>query len=93
MKEIDGSRLHNEDLAPVPAAGRSWGKWLIAALTLAIAVNVPGFLAQVSGGAIAAPAFLVQLYSHAWFVSLMVAGLVHFILSRIFPAAPQSEMT
>ncbi len=65
----------------------------LTALALGIAVNVPGFLAQASGGAILAPAFFVQLYTYAWFVSLMVAGLVHFVLSRFFPAAPQSEMT
>ena len=30
--KIQDSRLYNEDLAPVPAEGRTWGTWNIAGI-------------------------------------------------------------
>ncbi len=47
--------------------------------------NVPGFLAQASNGAIAVPAFFVEIYTYAWFVSLLLAGLLHVSLTYAFP--------
>ena len=91
---IRRARLVVEDLYREQGAytfneGFNWRA--IAALAFGIAVNVPGFLAQASGGAIAVPAFFQSIYTYAWFVSLLLAGLAHFVLSRAFGPAPQSE--
>jgi nucleobase:cation symporter-1, NCS1 family len=45
--------LYNEDLAPVPAARRSWGTYNYAALWIAMSVNIPTYLlasAMIAGG-------------------------------------------
>jgi len=67
LPKIQNSPLYNEDLAPVPAGGRTWGTWNIAALWVGMAVCIP-------------------TYTYAWFVSLLIAGLVHIVLSIAFPA-------
>lgn len=36
-------RLYNEDLAPVPAEGRTWGMWNLAALWVGISVCIPTY--------------------------------------------------
>jgi NCS1 family nucleobase:cation symporter-1 len=41
--DITGSRLYNEDLAPVPPGERSWGMWNIAALWVGMAVCIPTY--------------------------------------------------
>ena len=40
---IRDSSLYNEDLAPVPADGRTWGTWNIAALWVGMAVCIPTY--------------------------------------------------
>ena len=82
-------RLQVEDLYRedgVYSFGGSGFNWrALVALGLGIAPNVPGFLAQASHGAISvAPAFH-HLYTHAWFVSLFIAGACHGLLTRFFP--------
>ncbi|MCB1032856.1 MAG: cytosine permease, partial [Acidobacteria bacterium] len=42
-ERIEGSRLYNEDLAPVPAARRTWGMWNFAALWVGMAVCIPTY--------------------------------------------------
>jgi nucleobase:cation symporter-1, NCS1 family len=47
------SSLYNEDLAPVPAARRTWGTYNYAALWIAMSVNIPTYLlasAMIAGG-------------------------------------------
>jgi nucleobase:cation symporter-1, NCS1 family len=44
--------------------------------------NVPGFLAQASGGGIHVPGIFHSIYTYAWFVSLFVAGLVYLLLMK-----------
>src|SRR5277367_683011 len=47
------SSLYNEDLAPVPAARRSWGTYNYAALWIAMSVNIPTYLlasGMIAGG-------------------------------------------
>ena len=56
------------------------------ALAIGIAPNIPGFLAQASGGAIGVPQFFKELYVYAWFVGLLLAGVVHTGLSLLCPA-------
>jgi NCS1 family nucleobase:cation symporter-1 len=41
--KIRDSNLFNEDLAPVPADGRTWGTWNIAALWVGMAVCIPTY--------------------------------------------------
>jgi len=86
-------RLQTEDLYREDGAyaygGRGFNWRALAATALGIAVNVPGFLAQASGGSIEAPALLTSLYTHAWFVSLLVAGLAHIALSLAWPDRPR----
>jgi len=65
--------------------GSGFNARALIAVALGIAVNVPGFLAQASGGAIAVPSLFTSLYTYAWFVSLLVAGLAHLALSRLWP--------
>ncbi len=73
--------------------GRGWNWRALAALALGIAPNVPGFLQQASGGAIQAQAFFNSLYTYAWFVSLLVAGSAHLLLSSLFPPRTAEEHT
>jgi len=56
-KELDRaareSSLYNEDLAPVPAARRTWGTYNYAALWIAMSVNIPTYLlasSMIAGG-------------------------------------------
>jgi nucleobase:cation symporter-1, NCS1 family len=41
--DLAGSRLYNEDLAPVPAQRRTWTTWNIAALWIGMAVCIPTY--------------------------------------------------
>jgi len=44
VEEIADSPLYNEDIAPVPAAERKWGKWDIAALWVGMSVCIPTYM-------------------------------------------------
>jgi NCS1 family nucleobase:cation symporter-1 len=53
----------------------------IAALLIAIAPNVPGFLVQIKMmDAASFPAWLVNLYNYAWFVGFGVSAIVYGML-------------
>ena len=84
-------RLVVEDLYRengVYSFGGSGYNWrALVALAAGIVPNVPGFLAQASHGAIEVGAFWSELYTHAWFVSLFIAGGVHWLLGRLSPPA------
>ncbi|HXG71083.1 MAG TPA: NCS1 family nucleobase:cation symporter-1 [Gemmatimonadaceae bacterium] len=56
----------------------------IAALVLAIAPVVPGFVRAVTtpGGAVADPDFFDRLYSYAWFVTFALSFLIYLVLMR-----------
>src|SRR6188768_353196 len=43
LKEIEGSSLYNEDLAPVPIAKRTWNTWDYAALWISMAHCIPTY--------------------------------------------------
>lgn len=71
--------------------GTNWSA--VAALILGILPNVPGFLHAASNGSIAVPEFFVSLYTYAWFVSVLVAGISYLILQSLTakaenPASP-----
>ncbi len=44
LAEIKESRLFNDDLAPVPAAGRTWRIWNFAALWISMAACIPTYM-------------------------------------------------
>ena len=41
---LEGSRLHNEDLAPVPIEKRTWTTYNYLALWVGMAINIPTWL-------------------------------------------------
>src|ERR1700676_1736842 len=50
---IRSSSLYNEDLAPIPAARRSWSTYNYAALWIAMSVNIPTYMlasGMIAGG-------------------------------------------
>ncbi|MFH1276830.1 MAG: NCS1 family nucleobase:cation symporter-1 [Candidatus Eisenbacteria bacterium] len=71
--------------------GRGWNWRALAAVAAGIAPNVPGFLAVASGGTIGAPEFFRNLYTYAWFVSLLLAGGAHGVLNLLFPAEEKAR--
>ncbi len=76
------------------AYGGSGFNWrALVAVFVGILPNVPGFLAQASNGAIVVPAIFSELYTYAWFVSLLLAGAVHAALSRAFPVKEPEPFT
>ncbi len=52
----------------------------VVATVAGILPNVPGFLAQASGGAIHVAGIFHTIYTYAWFVSLFIAGAVYLAL-------------
>jgi len=81
---LDTEALYLED--GEYAYGGSGFNWrALTAVALGIAVNVPGFVAQASGGSIHVAPIFASLYTYAWFVSLLIAGIVHIVLSTAFP--------
>jgi NCS1 family nucleobase:cation symporter-1 len=58
----------------------------IAALALAVAPAIPGFLDAATGGRLAAPAFFNTLYTYAWFVTFALGFLLYAVLMRGHPS-------
>jgi NCS1 family nucleobase:cation symporter-1 len=77
--KIDVDELFKLDGAYAGAGG--WNKAGLIAFALGVAPNVPGFL-KVAGAVPSVPVFWETLYTYAWFVGLLVAGLVYYILAR-----------
>lgn len=83
-RRLDIDDLYRED-GRYSYGGRGYNWRALVAVFGGILPNVPGFLSQASHGAIAVPAFFAELYTYAWFVSLVVAGLLHAALTYAFP--------
>lgn len=63
-------------------AGTQGWNWVgLTAFALGVAPNVPGFL-KVAGAAPGVPVFWETLYTYAWFVGVLVAGTIYYILAR-----------
>ncbi|MEO1261479.1 MAG: NCS1 family nucleobase:cation symporter-1 [Bacteroidota bacterium] len=43
-EDVSNSPLYSEDFAPVPASGRTWDKWNIAAIWVGMAVCIPTYM-------------------------------------------------
>ena len=89
--ELDVTALYRKD--GVYAYRSGFNPAALLALGIAVLPNLPGFLHQI--GAIESfPALAVfdQIYTYAWFVGFILAGLLHAFLSvalRTAPAATQ----
>ena len=83
-RHLDSDALYDE--AGIYSFGRRGYNWrALVAIVVGILPNIPGFVAQASGGTVhVAPAFDF-LYTYAWFVSLSLAGITHYALSAAFP--------
>jgi NCS1 family nucleobase:cation symporter-1 len=84
-RDLDVNDLYREEGRYTYSAGVNWRA--VIAMGIGIVPNIPGFLAQASGGSVAVPAVFAELYTYAWFVSLLVSGLVYTLLMRSHPAA------
>ena len=90
-RRLEVDDLYRED--GIYSYGGSGFNWrALVAVVVGILPNVPGFLAQASGGSIAVPAFFTELYTYAWFVSLLLAAGVHLTLTYFFPV-PKAAAT
>ena len=85
-RHLDLEGLYRED-GPYSYGGSGTNWRALVAVGLGILPNVPGFLAQASGGAIGVAPFWASLYTQAWFVSLGLSALVHVVLTRALPPA------
>jgi NCS1 family nucleobase:cation symporter-1 len=74
------------------ANGVNWRA--IAALVIAVAPVVPGFIRAVStpGGQVASPALVDQIYSYAWFVTFVLSFVVYLILMAARPATARPDL-
>ncbi len=79
-RRIDLAELYNPAGIYSYSNGFNWRA--VAALGLAIAPVVPGFLraATTPGGQVPDPGFLDTLYTYAWFVTFGIAFLLYFVL-------------
>lgn len=80
--EVDDLYLHNESYS-YGGHGVNWRA--LVAIAGGILPNIPGFLSQASGGSISVPAIFTTVYTYAWFVSLLLAGIIYLVLMRINP--------
>ena len=67
---LDGSPLHNEDLAPVPIKKRTWTTYNYLALWVGMAINVPTWL--LASGLIA--------LGMAWYQAIITIGIANVIV-------------
>ncbi len=64
-----------------------WSLVAVAAFLLAVAPNLPGFLAQVGWiDASRVPPILIGVYGYAWFVGFAIAFAAYLILRKLAPA-------
>ncbi|MCX5746435.1 MAG: cytosine permease, partial [Proteobacteria bacterium] len=68
--KVLGSAIHNEDLAPVPVAKRTWSTWDFAALWISMAHCIPTYM--MASGLIAA--------GMSWWQALLTIGLGNIIV-------------
>ncbi|MBC7888736.1 MAG: NCS1 family nucleobase:cation symporter-1 [Ferruginibacter sp.] len=83
---IRKQQLELSDLYKVKGAysfNKGFNRYAIIALLLGILPNVPGFLVQVKlMGETLMPAWIIHLYSYAWFVGFFVSGISYMLMMR-----------
>jgi nucleobase:cation symporter-1, NCS1 family len=63
-----------------------WSLVAVAAFTIAVLPNLPGFLAQVGWiGPSRVPAFLLGVYANAWFAGFVIAFVAYLFLRKLAP--------
>ena len=78
-KRLDVDDLYRRGGAYEYSNGVNWKA--IIAMAIAVAVNLPGFLAEaVPSLKDAVPPLLKTLYTYAWFVGVLVAGSIYYLL-------------
>ena len=84
-RRIDLAGLYQTDGIYSYGSGFNWRA--VAALVLAVAPVVPGFLraATTPGGQVAAPNFFDTLYTYAWFVTFGIAFVLYYVLMKPVP--------
>ncbi|MBN8221965.1 MAG: NCS1 family nucleobase:cation symporter-1 [Spirochaetes bacterium] len=68
---IASSPLYSADLAPVPASGRTWSTWSLAALWVGMAVCIPTYMLS---------SFMIKS-GVSWYMSLIIIGLANIIIT------------
>lgn len=79
-REIDTEALYEVDGLYSYKGG--WNIYALAALTLGVVPNLPGFLDAIDVLE-KVPTFLVTIYHYAWFVGALIAGLSYYLLMRM----------
>jgi NCS1 family nucleobase:cation symporter-1 len=83
-RNLDVAGLYDPD-GPYRYSG-GWSLVAVAAFALAVAPNLPGFLAQVGWiDARRVPALLLGVYGYAWFVGFAIAFVAYLALRRAAP--------
>ena len=91
---IRHTRLELDHLYRVQGAYSYWSGFnmrALVALVIAIAPNVPGFLATI--GRMESGAVWSQVYNYAWFIGFAVAFVVYYVLTIVFPPRPAPATT
>ena len=70
-EDLSDSELFSEDLAPVPAAQRTWTKWDLAAIWVGMAVCIPTYLL----------ASYMIVDGMSWLETLVIIGLANLIIT------------
>lgn len=61
-------------------------KWrAVVSLFVGIAPSLPGFVAHASGKDASLSAFWAGIYTHAWFISLFIAGALYLVWMKVMP--------
>ncbi|MGE3467446.1 MAG: NCS1 family nucleobase:cation symporter-1 [Pyrinomonadaceae bacterium] len=93
QKRLELAELFKTDGAYSYSGGFNWRA--IAALVIAVAPVVPGFLraATTPGGQVAEPNILDTLYVYAWFVTFAIGFGLYFVLTKLAPERSQNEVS
>ena len=70
-KQLSGSPLYSEDLAPVPHEGRTWSMWNLAAIWVGMAVCIPTYILA---------SYMIKS-GLSWQASLVIIGLANLIIT------------
>ena len=71
QEDLSDSPLYSEDLAPVPAAKRSWSKWHLAAIWVGMAVCIPTYLLA---------SYMIKTGLN-WYEALIIIGVANLIIT------------
>lgn len=70
-EEHKSSHLYSEELAPVPASGRTWNKWSLAAIWVGMAVCIPTYILA---------SYMIRS-GLSWTAALIIIGLANLVIT------------